>query len=150
MNRQSNSRSNLRWSDGSTYQQSKRPARSSSSNQNNFNEEEFFQAEQLTPLARSLANDESWHIDGDGNYFATIPYSITTDTDPQLTPANLSEFKNSSNKKEETYTKMAERQLVGKGTMNPYLAGGASYADDVASDFLKPVSMSQDKIATTL
>jgi hypothetical protein len=112
---------------------------------NGFDEDDFFQCEQLTPLARSLASEETWSVDGDGTYYPNIPYSISNDCEQGI-PQISSEFQNGSSKKEETYNKMAERQLVGKNSMNPFLDNN-SYASDLGSEFLRPVSASQDKVA---
>ncbi len=139
--------SGLKWSDGSSYQQSKRPAKNNGNKpQCNYDEEDMFATEYLTPLARALTTDESWTVDGDGTFHANIPYSISNDSS-SFTQQVPTEFKSSSNKREETYNKMAERQMVGQTSMNPFLGTTqASYANDVASDFLMPVSVSQDKV----
>jgi hypothetical protein len=129
--------STLKWSNGSHYQQSKRRAPSSmhqNSRANSNSVDDFFNAELLTPMARALANDETWTVDDSGTFYPTIPYSFAQD-----------DFKPSS-KREETYNKMAERDMVGQTSRNPFIETSQNYADDISSPFLTPVSTSQDKV----
>jgi hypothetical protein len=125
--------STLKWTNGSYYQQSKRrpPA---SMHQNSLPTDEFLTAELLTPMARALANDETWTVDDSGTFYPTIPYSFAQD-----------EFKPSS-KREETYNKMAERDMVGQTSRNPFIETSQNYATDISCPFLTPVSTSQDKV----
>ena len=129
--------STLKWSNGSHYQQSKRRPPSSmhqNSSANSLPTDEFLTAELLTPMARALANDETWTVDDTGTFYPTIPYSFAQD-----------DFKPSS-KREETYNKMAERDMVGQTSRNPFIETSQNYADDISSPFLTPVSTSQDKV----
>ena len=125
--------STLKWSNGSHYQQSKRRP-PSSMHQNSAPTDEFLTAELLTPMARALANDETWTVDDTGTFYPTIPYSFAQD-----------DFKPSS-KREETYNKMAERDMVGQTSRNPFIETSQNYANDISSPFLTPVSTSQDKV----
>ena len=132
--------STLKWSNGSHYQQSKRRPPSSmhqNSSANSLPTDEFLTAELLTPMARALANDETWTVDDSGTFYPTIPYSFAQD-----------DFKPSS-KREETYNKMAERDMVGQTSRNPFIETSQNYADDISSPFLTPVSTSQDKVFNT-
>jgi hypothetical protein len=123
----------LKWSNGSHYKQSKRrPPSHCPANGDDANE--FLTADLLTPMARALANDETWTVDDSGTFFPTIPYSFAQD-----------DFKPSS-KREETYNKMAERDMVGQISRNPFIETSQNYANDISSPFLTPVSTSQDKI----
>jgi hypothetical protein len=126
--------STLKWSNGSHYQQSKRRPPTHSATTSSNPTDDFFNAELLTPMARALANDETWTVDDSGTFYPTIPYSFAQD-----------DFKPSS-KREETYNKMAERDMVGQTSRNPFIETSQNYADDISSPFLTPVSTSQDKV----
>ena len=72
--------------------------------------------ELINPVARALHDNETWTVDDTGEYHATIPYSIAqsvSHTPPQT-------FENRGNKREETYNKMSEREMVPTG-LNPFL-----------------------------
>lgn len=123
----------LKWSNGSHYQQSKRrPPSHCPANGDGAND--FLTTDLLTPMARALANDETWTVDDSGTFFPTIPYSFAQD-----------DFKPSS-KREETYNKMAERDMMGQTSRNPFIETSQNYANDISSPFLTPVSTSQDKL----
>lgn len=123
----------LKWSDGSHYQQSKRRPLVHG-NRNNNAPDDFLTAELLTPMARALANDETWTVDDSGTFYPTIPYSFAQD-----------DFKPTS-KREETYNKMAERDMVGQTSRNPFIETSQNYANDISCPFLTPVSTSHDKV----
>jgi hypothetical protein len=124
--------SGLKWSDGSQYQRSKRvPPRATMAAADLENE---YAAELLSPEARALSTEETWTVDESGSYFPTIPYSFS------------SHWTKPSNKREESYNKMAERDMMGQTSRNPYIDDSSSYADNISNTFLTPVSTSQDKI----
>ena len=62
----------------------------------------------------------------------------------------LNEFRE-SNKREESWEKMATRQMVGQIGANPFLNYKNDYVNDVGirDQFMKPINTSTDKIKTT-
>ena len=124
--------SGLKWSDGSQYQRSKRvPPRTAMSAAELENE---YASELLSPEARALSTEETWTVDETGAYCPTIPYSFS------------SHWSKPSNKREESYNKMAQRDMMGQTSRNPYIDDSVSYADNISNTFLTPISTSQDKI----
>jgi len=62
----------------------------------------------------------------------------------------LREFQTQPNKREDTYTRMAEREMMGQIGMNPFFSNNGSnsgYIEDLMNqeNFLKPISTSMEK-----
>jgi hypothetical protein len=122
--------SQLKWSNGIKYEQSKRRTRQPT-------ESVDYEPEYTNPVARALNEQETWTIDDQGTYFPTIPYTIGE---------SYSNSSSISNKREETYNKMGEREMVAQVGRNPFMDSSHTYAHDVSSDFLMPKNTSQDKV----
>lgn len=125
--------SQLKWSNGIKYEQSKRRTRQPV---------EEYEPEYINPVARALNEQETWTIDEEGTYFPTIPYTIGE----HLSSNSYSNLSGISNKREETYNKMGEREMVAQVGRNPFMDSSNTYAHDVSSDFLMPKNTSQDKV----
>lgn len=71
---------------------------------------------------------------------AQVPKEII-DNNAYLQSLHGFEFRE-TNKREESYNKMAERELVAQIGQNPFLEKGANYIDDVSvrDQFLKPIA----------
>jgi hypothetical protein len=65
----------------------------------------------------------------------------------------MNEFQRQPNKREDTYNRMAEREMVGQRGMNPFFSGignsnnATSYIEDlmIQDNYLKPMSTSLEK-----
>ena len=63
----------------------------------------------------------------------------------------MSEFQRQPNKREDTYNRMAEREMVGQRGMNPFFSqngnNGSGYIEDLMNQeqFMKPMSTSMEK-----
>jgi hypothetical protein len=60
----------------------------------------------------------------------------------------FNEFQRQPNKREDTYNRMAEREMVGQRGMNPFMQNNnGGYIDDlmVQENFLKPISTSMER-----
>jgi hypothetical protein len=122
-----------KWSVGEPYQRSARFRKSHKEMEDEkmeFNREMEQRNNQMKQSAYEqsfLTENDHWGI----NDFGSSSESFSLQT---------------SNKREETYNKMAERQMVGQVGFNPFLSNN-SYIDDVniQENFLKPISTTSDR-----
>jgi len=120
-----------KWSIGEPYQRSARFRKS----QEEFGEEKINfdrEMEEYNNSIKKTAYEQSFLTENDNwgiNDFGSNSFSLQT-----------------TNKREETYNKMAEREMVGQVGFNPFLANN-SYIDDVniQENFLKPISTSNER-----
>lgn len=105
-----------KWSSGENYEKSPRPQKIAKT----------VQIEQTAIQQSLLSEDDSWVMNKDGELFVF-------DQEKPL------------NKREDTYSRMAERQMVGQIGFNPF--SKSEYLNDVMvqDKFLKPVSTSFEK-----
>ena len=140
---QQQQQSQLKWSNGIKYEKS--PRRSKTTNNNTEEYDDSCGPEYTNPVARALNDQETWTIDEQGTYFPTIPYTIGS-TDQMFNSSNSSNSSNISNKREETYNKMGEREMVAQIGRNRFMDSSTSYANDISSSFLIPENTSRDKL----
>ncbi len=126
-----------KWSLGEPYQRSARFRKS----QEQIDEEKMEfnrEMEQHNNQSKKSAYEQSFLTENDS-------WGIN-DFGSGSGPTNGSFSLQTSNKREETYNKMAEREMVGQVGFNPFLSNN-SYIDDVniQENFLKPISTSSDR-----
>jgi hypothetical protein len=128
-----------KWSYGENFERSKRVYRNSHNN-NNTNEQPPINMEAIKENAaylQSLNIEENWNSQSD-------PYSENQFMSQQNS-LDFSTFKN-SNKREDSYNRMAEREMMSTTGMNPFLDNNNYVKDVVARDlFLKPLSTTTEK-----
>uniref|UniRef100_A0A6C0KYG8 Uncharacterized protein n=1 Tax=viral metagenome TaxID=1070528 RepID=A0A6C0KYG8_9ZZZZ len=124
-----------KWSIGEPYQRSARFRKS----QEDFDEEKLDfdrEMEEYNNINKKsayeqafLTENDNWGINYFGSSSSSNSFSLQT-----------------TNKREETSNKMAEREMVGQVGFNPFLANN-SYIDDVnvQENFLKPISTSSER-----
>lgn len=108
-----------KWSSGETYEKSPRPKKIVKT----------VQIEQTAIRQSLLSEDDQWAMNQEGELFVF-------DQDKP------------SNKREDTYSRMAEREMIGQIGLNPFSQN--PYINDVIvqDQFLKPVSTSLEKETT--
>jgi len=124
-----------KWSIGEPYQRSARFRKSQEQldeEKIEFNkemEENNNQMKQRAYEQSFLTENDNWGINDLSCGFTSNSFSLQT-----------------TNKREETYNKMAEREMVGQVGFNPFLTNN-SYIDDVniQENFLKPKSTSGER-----
>lgn len=109
-------RNEWKWSSGETYEKSPRPQKI----------EKTVQIEQTAIRQSLLSEDDQWAMNRDGELFVFN----------QEKPLN---------RREDTYSRMAEREMVGQIGLNPF--SQTPYINDVITQdkFLKPISTSFEK-----
>ena len=117
-----------KWSSGEKYEKSQR---------RQIQIQEKHVAVEQTAIQQSLlSEDDRWVMNQEGQLFML-------DQDNNFN----NNFNNniSNNKREDTYQKMAEREMVGQIGMNPFMQ--TNYINDIAvqDNFLKPVSTYVEK-----
>ena len=109
-----------KWSSGENYEKSPRPQKIAKT----------VQIEQTAIQQSLLSEDDSWVMNKDGELFVF-------DQEKPL------------NKREDTYSRMAEREMVGQIGFNPFL-GQTNYAEDISirDQYLKPINTTQGSTRT--
>lgn len=113
-----------KWSYGEKYEKSQR---------RQIQIQEKHVAVEQTAIQQSLlSEDDRWVMNQEGQLF-------------MLDKDNNFNNNISNNKREDTYQKMAEREMVGQIGMNPFMQ--TNYINDIAvqDNFLKPVSTYVEK-----
>jgi len=122
-----------KWSIGEKYERSLRPIK------NDKNEEQFKQ--------NNLNNENQ--VVNQCLYSEDEAYDYDFVKQGQQGQQNqlINEFQKQPNKREDTYNRMAEREMVGQRGMNPFFPQGNNYLEDLMNqdNFLKPISTSMEK-----
>ena len=126
-----------KWTYGENFERSKRVYRNNhniNTNEQHINMEVI---KENSAYLQSLNIEENWNSQSDSyfdNQFISQQNSLDNST-----------FKN-SNKREDSYNRMAEREMMSTTGMNPFLDNNNYVKDVVARDlFLKPLSTTTEK-----
>lgn len=121
-----------KWSNGDVYEKSKRQNQNQSQNQSGHERMDL----NLDAIKENDAYLQSLNVDNHGwdtnntSFLENQFYIKTEDT----------------NRREDSYSKIAERELVSQGARNPFLDNGNYVNDVTARDmFLKPLDTNTDK-----
>jgi hypothetical protein len=117
-----------KWTHGESYEKSQRPQkRTQTHTQIDYGDEDPKKMGQLAFQQALMSENDVWSLE-EQQVFVT-----------QEKPAN---------KREDTYNRMAEREMVGQIGMNPFMQ--RNYLEDVMvqENFLKPISTSLEKEKT--
>lgn len=116
-----------KWSSGEKYEKSQRKRNNQSQNQYNYDYDD-------SKIKKELENFENMAYQQ-----ALLSENDTWSLEEQQV------FIKQSNRREETYNRMAEREMVGQIGMNPFVQ--RNYLDDVMTqdNFLKPISTSIER-----